>query len=143
MGFEVKIPDNLRRLAVLYDEKLKDRTAKALARALEEEAREISKRTQHGNDVEGAAFDGYKPSYKAFRKRKGRDFTRVTLNFTGAMLRGLRTKVQATRGYLEGTIFFLPSQRNKARWNNDTRQFFGLSQEQVIRIIKKVREALK
>lgn len=155
MSFEIKIPDNLKNIAAVYDKKLKEGTAKAFAAALEEEAREIITRTKQGLDVKGSPFEGYAAATRRQKIALGRPQGRVDLTNKNNMLRGLRSKIKRAVGYLEGTIFLIPSQRDKARWNQfggrvgkknpairPAREFFGLSKEQIIRITQKIRNAL-
>lgn len=142
MGFEIKVPNKLRRIAAVFDEKQRTKVKHALEKSLEEEITHIRLRTQRGIDVEDKNFRSYSPQYLKYRTDKGRNASTPDLTFTGRMLAAMRSKVTHVRGYLEGTIFFLSSQRIKAKANNETREFFGLSKEQLVRITEKIRKAL-
>lgn len=150
MGFSIKVPDGLRNLAYVFGRKIDGDVKREFEKALEEELAEISKRTREGRDFENKPFERYADATKAAREKRGRQVSRVDLTFTGRMLQGMRSKVDAKNGYLEGTLFFLSSQRVKARANQEGRQdidrpprrFFGLSKEQVIRITKRMKDAL-
>lgn len=150
MTFEMKISDNLRHIRAVYDKRFQDQTARALEKALEQEITFIRLRTQQGRDVEGEKFAKYSKFTQALRKERGRNVTTVDLTFTGAMLRALRSKITRAHGYIEGVIFFIASERSKARRHNEgdpinrlpKRRFFGLSEEQVARITDSIRKAL-
>lgn len=137
MGIDIK---NAEVIVRVVKEKLDKMTAK-LEAALSDEATRIVLRTRKGLDVDGAPFAPYTEKYAAFKKSKGRKDNPVDLTFTGNMLASIQTKVEKTREGATGTIFFGSAREAvKARGNQERRKFFGLSDEQVARIRKKLTE---
>ena len=89
----------------------------------------IKDRTLDGKDVQGSSFDDYSPAYAEFRKQAGYN-TKPDLTFSGHMLSAMTSSTSKT----EAKIFFMDTQDtsgasapDKAFWNNEDREFFGLS----------------
>lgn len=137
MGIEIK---NAEVIVRVVKEKLDKMTAK-LEQAISDEATRIVMRTRKGLDVDGASFIPYTPKYAEYKKNKGRKTSPVDLTFSGNMLASIQTKVEKTLQGATGTIFFGSAlEAAKARGNQERRKFFGLSDEQVARIKKKLTE---
>ena len=153
MGLEIKNADVIVRLV---NEKLEKAKAK-LGVAVSDEATRIVRRTRAGLDVDGKQFAPYTPPYNRFKgKNRSGIVTRtgkagknarqvkgdfsvtpqpVDLTLSGNMLAAIQTKVEDTSTGATATIFFNSAQEAlKARGNQNKRQFFGLSDEQVQRI---------
>lgn len=115
----------------------------ALQKQLLYEAGRIKIRTQSGRSVDGGAFPRYSADYAKWRRKKGRK-TRPDLVFTGAMQRAINVKITKGRDVLLGEIFFDSSaEAAKAKYNQQTRTFFGLAQEQFDRIRRAVNDLIK
>jgi hypothetical protein len=137
-----------------------------LATALEVEIGAIVKRTQRGQDVDNAGFRRYSEPYRKWKagETKGKTARKlrkrrpdaagvtdtVNLTLSGLMLKSITSTVARVGSYLEGKIFITggsyaggPRVEDVARWNNATRKFFGLSREQIARISRKLKAALK
>lgn len=156
MGFEVKIPDNLKKIAAVYDKRFKDPVAKAFNEALSDEVTKMRYDTSKGKDIDGKRFEGYAASTRRKRNDKGRNSSFVDLTWTGNMLRAMQYKVRQSGGFLEGTIYFFGGQADKARANllggrvgkknpaiRPPRKFFGVSKGMLSRITARIRKALK
>jgi len=81
----------------------------------------IKKRTSKGKDADGSNFIPYKPEYKAFRREKGRQVSKVDLNFSGQMLSNMTQKSDSTKAIL---FFANKFQSIKAVGNQKKRPFF-------------------
>lgn len=108
-----------------------------LAREMEKAVTQIIARTQSGKNVDGNPFKAYSESYGKWKRDvKGRHLT-PDLTLTGRMLGAIRTTIKRLRnGVLEGRIFILSQEADKAKWNQKTRKFFGLSDEQKAKLDK-------
>lgn len=124
-----EIKDSL--LRVRTNTKLPARVMKKIADTLE---RNIRKRTSQGIDAEGRAFAPYSKDYAKKRDKEGRPAHIVDLEFTGAMLRGLKSSINEDKG--EVVLHFPdPEQALKASFHNEQgagknkvmRRFFELS----------------
>lgn len=120
------------------------RLEEPLKRALLLEAGKIKIRTQSGRGVDGGALKPYSKEYKK-RLIKKTGSAKVDLLVTGAMQRAIETTVHREEpGVLTGEIFFNSAQEAvKAKYNQETREFFGLDQAQVDRIQKAVNSSIK
>jgi hypothetical protein len=166
----VKLPEPTKALAKFFDQ------------LLQKAAKDIITRTQSGREIEGAKFAAYTPKYalykggekgrsnkwsgaakggskkaKGIRKGliKGGTNVKVDLTYTGAMLRGINTKIiRANKEEIIGAITMSPEQVGKAIGNQtgvrgkkrnlkNPRPFFGLSQKQKDDIQKTIMEAIK
>jgi phage gpG-like protein len=115
---------------------------KAFRRALEDEATRLVVRTRKGLDVNGQPLRPYSERYAKFRQKKGRNTDPVDLTFTGNMLAAVQTEVKETPEGYAGRIFFNSAREAaKAAYNQETRPFFGLADEQVQRITDAVQNA--
>lgn len=160
MSVDVKVGNRIKRLAASLEEKLAGPVEKAFSATLEELLGDIIERTQSGKDYRGRSFKAYSKSYKAWKngedsegrtsakreaaRAKGKVARGSTpnLTLTGAMLDSLRSKVQKAKGKLIGTLFVLPSEANKAKRNQKTRPFFGLSDKQIKQLRDVIKEAM-
>jgi hypothetical protein len=159
MGIEIKNAEVIVRL-------VKERLEKAKAKleiAVSDEVTRIVRRTMDGKDVDGKSFAPYTPAYNrakaklksGFVTRSGKsgkyakqlkgDFSTpalpVDLTLSGNMLAAIQTKVEETSTGATATIFFNSAlEALKAQGNQVRRHFFGLSDEQVERIKRKVTE---
>lgn len=137
-SFEFKKNFDLKKIA---EEKI-ERTQKELERELESAAREIVSRTRSGHDVDGSTFEPYTAQYRKRKTKSGRS-ANVDLTYSGRMLAAITSKVERVGNDLLGTLFFNnPQDAAKARGNLNKRKFFGLSKEQIERLIQKMRNAL-
>lgn len=139
-----------------------DKREKALTAYLELAVTEIDKRTRSGRDATGRDFNSYAPYNKDYRAAKefatGRGATVDLVGFNykkktsrkttrrtprtqpGAMLAAMTSKVKRIgNAVLEGVINFRnPKEADKARGNQERRNFFNLSDTQ----IKKLKELM-
>ena len=138
MAIEIKNADVLLRIT---EETLRKKLD-VFEQAVSDEATRIVLRTQAGKDVDGAAFAPYSKAYAKVRQKKGRKTSPVDLLFTGKMLAAIQTRIRRFAQGVEATIYFSnPQEAAKAAGNQRLRPFFGLSDEQVGRITKKMTEA--
>jgi len=96
---------------------------KALGRTAEFLLGLIKSRTLKGSDADGRSFRPYKPEYKAFRRKKGRQVSKVDLNFSGQMLSNMTQKSDSTKAIL---FFANKFQAMKAVGNQKKRVFFAV-----------------
>jgi hypothetical protein len=94
-------------------------------------------RTAEGKDVDENMFIPYSPLYAAFRSKKGRPVDKVDLNFRGSMLAALTHSASKDKV----VVFFMPtvdregvSDPEKAYYNQQLRDFFGMSAKDVTEI---------
>lgn len=97
----------------------------------------IKSRTLTGKSVSGRDFEPYTEKYAMFRIEHGRPARRVDLFFSGSMLSAMDYEVSANTA----TLFFqnTSDQNNvrnplKAFWNDERRNFFALSDEDISNI---------
>ena len=116
---------------------LKHDLQRRLESALLNERDEIVARTQQRSvDMHGNTFKPYSRGYAAYKQEKV-GHTNVTLTETGNMLQSVQVKVKAAARGIVGKIFFSGTKAaDKARKNQESRKFFGLSDEQIARIKK-------
>lgn len=109
---------------------------------MQEAASDIVERTTAGLDVDGFTFDEYSEAYELRREKKNYQTYPPNLTVTGNMLKALRSRVRVVGDKLEGVISWHDqTERKKARGNQNHRNFFGLSDQQVEKIKQKIREA--
>lgn len=110
----------------------------AFERELQEAAREIVERTRSQTDVSGTRFKKLTEPYRKYKTKSGRQGV-PDLTLSGSMLRSIIAKVEETAKGLVGTIFFNSAKEaEKARGNMKIRKFFGLSKEQIAKIVKAI-----
>lgn len=99
----------------------------------------IKTRTLRGEDVNGYDFDPYSPGYKKWRQKSGYKTAPVDLTLTGHMLSAMTETHDAN----SAKIFFMDtkgsdgeSAPDKAFWNQEDRNFFGINDEDIKGIMK-------
>ena len=112
-------------------------TDEEVASVAEKFVADIQNRTQDGKDMNGKTFKGYKnESYIEKRKEAGRS-SKVNLTFNNHMLQAMTSKK-----YKSGARIYFNSdiETNKAHGNHVKlkRKFFGLSDEQVEYMYKRI-----
>ena len=118
-----------------------ERKINAFDKAVYDEVAQIIIRTQAGVDVHGQPFAPYTPKYAKKRLKAGRNVSPVDLTFNGTMLASMQQGTVRTPTGAESTISFGSAREAaKAAGNQERREFFGLSDEQVARIVSKVTE---
>lgn len=136
MGITIKNAEVIVKVVKDRLEAMTDRLEVALA----DEATRIVIRTRKQLDVDGNQFDPLSPKYAKYKAKKGRK-PEPDLTFSGNMLNAIQTRVEKTQDGATGTIFFGSAREAlKAAGNQQRRKFFGLSDEQVARIKKKLTE---
>lgn len=128
-------------------------TQQALELFLREEARTIIQglgqlqvaniklRVESGRDIYDRQMPRYTPPYARFRKKKGRNATRRNLTFRGHMLRGM---FSVPNGELRIVIKFTdPTQRIKARANHEIAPWFGVSEDDFLKLSRWLRDRLR
>lgn len=120
--------------------KITDQMAIDLNTELITAAAEIDARTSSGRGIEGGSFKPYAESTKAFKKKTSRQISPVNLTQTGKMLGAAsKIKITKTNNQLIGTIGFTNSEdAKKGKWNQEKRPWFGLSNQQKTRIIRRL-----
>lgn len=100
---------------------------------------QIKKRTIKGKDVDGLVFKPYNPFYAKARAKDGYKQKPVDLTRTGSMLSSMTFDSDQN----SANIFFMNTTDNtgarnpdKAFWNNEDREFFALSEDEVEGIMK-------
>lgn len=113
--------------------------------AVADAAFDIVQRTTKGVDVNDKSFKDYSPQYKKYRAEKLKRPTGVVnLQVTGQMLAAIRQTISKKESKVVGIIDFGDeTNRKKAQGNSRYRDFFGLSDKQVKKIIETVNEYLK
>ncbi len=133
--------------------------ANELGTALADETRNIVKRTQAGQTIDGTSMKPYTREYAAFKGGTGRSkrtgktkrfynsvskSTKPDLTFSGQMLRAITFTILNLGNKIQGKIFFTSADvEARAQANNIARPFFGLSTEQQKRISERMNRALK
>lgn len=91
---------------------------------------QIKDRTLDGKDVDGDSFKDYSVGYAEWREQEGYQTAFPDLTVSGHMLSAMTSR--STKR--EAEIFFMNTQDkdgvsapDKAFWNNEDREFFGLS----------------
>ena len=98
---------------------------------------QIKQRTAKGVDYQSNLFKPYSPNYKEIRKQAGRPTNKVDLNFTGSMLSALtykQTKNKVQLFFINSSDKFGARNPEKAFYNNQTREFFALSADDISKI---------
>ena len=140
MAITVKNNTNL----VVKLKKITDQMAIDLQTELLDAATEIRVRTAGGRGIEGGGFKAYEESTKRAKLGKGnkgsRQITPVNLTQSGDMLESASlVKITKTNNQLIGTIGFTNSEdAKKGKWNQEKRPWFGLSNQQKTRIIRRL-----
>lgn len=149
MGIEIK---NAEVIVRAVKERL-EAQKKEFRQAIEDATTEIVVRTKSGKDVNGSSFIPYSPSYAKVRAKLGRNTSPVDLTLTGHMLASLTLTFEESDTKLTGiyksndTRVVMPNggdsptAAEKVQYNQGTRPFFGLSDEQVKEIKDRVNEA--
>lgn len=105
----------------------------------------IKARTSEGRSAEGTPFEPYSPRYAVWRKKEGYPTGKVDLTLTGFMFNALTYEAQDDRV----TSFFMdtPDKRNpkvrnpaKAFYNQQMRNFFSISADEVKKVEKIIKE---
>lgn len=125
--------------------KMSEDYQKALEISLKEqllvERNEIENRTRGKHlDVNGSPFKAYQGRYK-----KGQPVDLYGDGKKGHMLAAMKVgKVRKGKRSITGSIYFSNSEAaKKARWNMETRKFFGLSEKQLREFARNVRVRLQ
>lgn len=134
--------------ALKFSQSLKPVLKQELQRQTLKEVTELKKRTASGKSVDGFGFKPYSPQYEKRKRNSGRKTRPVDLTYSGAMLRSIQTKVEDNGKRLKATVFFgSAKEAAKAKGNQETRDFFGFSEEQFERIkdsiAKKIADSIK
>lgn len=116
-----------------------------LGQIISDEVTQMKIRISQGRDVKNESFKRYSPKYKDFREAKGRQTSPVDLTFTGKMLASITHNIQPKGDTTEATVFFgSAAEALKAKGNIENgRNFFGFTQEQLVRIQDKLRKVIK
>lgn len=115
---------------------------------MEKEVTALKVRTEGGKDIFGKAFDKYTPAYEKLKSGSGKvknanksaRGANVNLRFTGNMMNSITSSVELVGGELVGIIAPAPNEAAKAKANNETRPFFGLSDNQRERLRSRIKE---
>lgn len=107
----------------------------------------ILMRTSEGKDVDGVPFEPYSVSYRKAREKKGLSTDAVDLFFSGQMLSSLT--YEQTKDQVK--LFFIDTPRKEGKasnaeiayYNNEIRQFFGISSEEHVEVIKMVEDYIE
>ena len=138
VNIDTNLQDIRRRIGKKGDE-LSESVKKALSITALAGRNIIEARTSKGVGYKGGAFEGYSPTYAAFRASKGRG-SRPDLEFTGQMMSSMTTKANSK----QAEIFFTRATASKkAAMNNKTRPFFGFNSREKKRLGEIFFKALK
>lgn len=107
----------------------------------------ILMRTSEGKDVEGVLFEPYSTSYRRTREKKGLPTDAVDLFFSGQMLNSLT--YEQTKDQVK--LFFMNTPRGGdkasnpeiAFYNNEIREFFGISSEEQEEVVSMVEDYIE
>jgi len=117
--------------------KISDKKLIKLKIAMEDAKDQILEKVGKGQGV-NSALEPYSEGYKRYKVRKGRS-GKPDLRFTGQMLKAMQTTAIKSGKGLIGRIFFLEQEVKKAIWNQRLRNFFGLSEKQILQIKQKMK----
>ena len=92
----------------------------------------IKQRTQKGKNADGVAFPPYKPEYKAFRRKEGKQVSFPDLNFSGNMLSSMTQKANSKQAIL---FFASKFETLKAVGNQKKRKFFAIGDRETKTLI--------
>jgi len=107
----------------------------------------ILMRTSEGKDVDGVPFEPYSTSYRRTREKKGLPSDMVDLFFSGQMLSSLT--YEETKDQVK--LFFMNTPRKDGKasnpeiayYNNEIREFFGVSSEEHKEVVKMVEDYIE
>lgn len=107
----------------------------------------ILMRTSEGIDVEGVPFEPYSISYRRTREKRGLSTDTVDLFFSGQMLNSLT--YEETKDQVK--LFFMNTPRRGGKasnpeiafYNNEIREFFGISSGEHKEVIKMVEDYIE
>jgi phage gpG-like protein len=102
----------------------------------------IKERTAKGIGADKKAFAPYSPAYKRWRQKKKRPVAKVDLMFTGTMFAALTYDAQndkVTSFFMDTVDRFGGRSPEKAFFNQETRNFFAISADDVVEIEQMVR----
>ena len=101
----------------------------------------IKNRVEAGRDIYDRQMPPYTSAYAKYRTKKGRNATRRNLLFRGHMLRGM---FAVPNGDLRIVIKFTdPTQRIKARANHEIAPWFGVSEDDFLKLSRWLRDRLR
>lgn len=101
----------------------------------------IKNRVESGRDIYDRQMPPYTSAYAKYRTKKGRNATRRNLLFRGHMLRGM---FAVPNGDLRIVIKFTdPTQRIKARANHEIAPWFGVSEDDFLKLSRWLRDRLR
>ena len=132
VGFD-KFQRKLKKMSKAVD----DMDDKTLMKVTGEVRNRIVKRTMRGRDSDMKSFKPYSTDYSKFRAKKGKKTGRPNLVMTFAMLGNMSFK--KIRG---GSMIHFTStaQNDKAYWNQQSREFFGLSKHNHKYVLSELRQ---
>lgn len=118
------------------------REASALIQGLGQlQVTNIKTRVEAGRDIYDRQMPPYTSAYAKYRTKKGRNATRRNLTFRGHMLRGM---FAVPNGDLRIVIKFTdPIQRIKARANHEIAPWFGVSEDDFLKLSRWLRDRLR
>lgn len=121
-----------------------DAIERELKLTMQDAATEIDVRSSSGQDVNGQSFAPYAPSTVKSREKAKRQTGYVDLTMTGRMWVALTSTAKRIGESFQGEIFFSTAEAaQKARFNQERRNFFGLSDEQIAKIRARLVSVLK
>jgi hypothetical protein len=124
-----------RRLQQKIDQQIREQPRQiqtALGRTAEFLMGLIKQRTQKGKNADGVAFPPYKPEYKAFRRKEGKQVSFPDLNFSGNMLSSMTQKANSKQAIL---FFASKFETLKAVGNQKKRTFFAIGDRETKTLI--------
>ncbi len=137
---------------------------KELGKQLEAHITLIAQRVGRGNNFAGSAMGSYKQGrWRKIREAKGRQTSRVDLNFSGNMLKAMTSEVRRAGQKTLGTIEFRDTitrysgrqinlvsgkgrtvrDRIKAQGNQRRFNFFGIDRKQIDHILNKLQQSIR
>ena len=119
-------------------------------RLMQKEVTELKVRTVGGKDMFGKPFKAYSAAYAKFKsgtgtvknKNKSARGANVNLIFGDQMLQSITSSVELVGGELVGIIAPSADEANKVAYNQETRKFFGLSDNQRERLRNRIKERI-
>lgn len=100
-------------------------------------------RTSKGKSVDGSTFQKYSKQYEKKRKKRQLPVNRVDHMFTGKMLQSITAR-KVFRSVKRVVVFIFPSaaEKEKVRYTDKLRNWFGLSKKEKETIISEVKTTL-
>ena len=119
-------------------------TKKALKTELERHKKELTAKVKSGKGFDDKPLGRYKSkSYKARRRKRGLQTSKVDLSFTGKLLKSIKTRVRSSSNSVIGTISVTDTKKSKAQAMQERFSWFGISKQDLSTIVRNLKQTLR